>query len=487
MMANMLSRAATGRVFGDADLVESDGADTPLALHPLRFLGMGLFIAWLCCTHINAIYIESSSPVRLPIEMGMRLGDIGAFLVMALLASRIAALSGHRVAVSVSVFVTAFGTALIGLVLVPHGGGLGISFIVAIVTACGGAVLFCLWAEAFCQMSPTSMIVYGGGSCVAAFLVYCLVSTMMQPYAIIATSFLPIFSLACAWTSFKLLPREPHRDAVSYPVPWKIIVIMGIGGFISGSAGALLGDSSNLGAVHRIWVTCLAGCVLVYMALRRPAAFDIRFMARVCLASSAAALAIMPFAPTGLATAVSFLIKLAYVWFTVFCMALLANLAYRFDIPSLRLFALARACSEGGIFFGVMVRECIVQSGVALDTATLFAYVVIGFCFLGVCVVIWRSERAVNADWGAAGIAVQSGKRVVGPRERLIVRCEQLAQDHGLTARETEVLILIAQRKTRAEMEQELFLSQNTVKTHVRHVYAKLGVHSRADTYELIG
>lgn len=66
------------------------------------------------------------------------------------------------------------------------------------------------------------------------------------------------------------------------------------------------------------------------------------------------------------------------------------------------------------------------------------------------------------------------------------MRCEQLAQEHGLTARETEVLALIAQRKTRAEMEQELFLSQNTVKTHVRHVYAKLGVHSKADVYELV-
>ena len=75
----------------------------------------------------------------------------------------------------------------------------------------------------------------------------------------------------------------------------------------------------------------------------------------------------------------------------------------------------------------------------------------------------------------------------MGPRERLILRCEQLARTHGLTARETEVLTLIAQRKTRSEIEQELFLSQNTVKTHVRHVYAKLGVHSKSDVYELAG
>ena len=34
-------------------------------------------------------------------------------------------------------------------------------------------------------------------------------------------------------------------------------------------------------------------------------------------------------------------------------------------------------------------------------------------------------------------------------------------------------------------IEQELFLSQNTVKTHVRHLYAKLGVHSKTDVIAL--
>ena len=59
------------------------------------------------------------------------------------------------------------------------------------------------------------------------------------------------------------------------------------------------------------------------------------------------------------------------------------------------------------------------------------------------------------------------------------------AARHGLTAREAEIMALIAQRKSRAEIEQQLFLSQNTVKTHVRHLYAKLGAATKADVIAL--
>ncbi len=50
----------------------------------------------------------------------------------------------------------------------------------------------------------------------------------------------------------------------------------------------------------------------------------------------------------------------------------------------------------------------------------------------------------------------------------------------GLTTREAEVLTLIARGLTNAQIAEQLFLNESTIKTHINHVFAKTGVHDRA-------
>ncbi len=62
----------------------------------------------------------------------------------------------------------------------------------------------------------------------------------------------------------------------------------------------------------------------------------------------------------------------------------------------------------------------------------------------------------------------------------------RLAEAQGLTAREREVCELIAQGRSRPYIRELLCVSKNTVDSHVKHAYAKLGVHSNQELIDLI-
>lgn len=64
--------------------------------------------------------------------------------------------------------------------------------------------------------------------------------------------------------------------------------------------------------------------------------------------------------------------------------------------------------------------------------------------------------------------------------------CASLAASHGLTPREEQIFALLAQGRSQTYIRDTLFLSKNTVGTHVRHVYAKLGIHSKQELIDLV-
>jgi DNA-binding CsgD family transcriptional regulator len=51
----------------------------------------------------------------------------------------------------------------------------------------------------------------------------------------------------------------------------------------------------------------------------------------------------------------------------------------------------------------------------------------------------------------------------------------------GLTPAEQRVAVLVAEGRTNREVAAALFLGERTVESHLSHVYAKLGVRSRAE------
>ena len=80
--------------------------------------------------------------------------------------------------------------------------------------------------------------------------------------------------------------------------------------------------------------------------------------------------------------------------------------------------------------------------------------------------------------------AAARGDRVVLTQRSQHARIDEAVRwpgrDSGLTERESELLSLLSTGMTNRELGNHLYISENTVKTQLRHLYAKLGVRNRA-------
>jgi DNA-binding NarL/FixJ family response regulator len=95
-------------------------------------------------------------------------------------------------------------------------------------------------------------------------------------------------------------------------------------------------------------------------------------------------------------------------------------------------------------------------------------------------------KNATPEELSAAITRVNEGLSVLAPEvTRQVLKAVSLdsgrGQDSGLSSREMEVLKCLAQGMTTAQISSDLFISDNTVKTHVRHILDKLEAANRAE------
>jgi len=98
------------------------------------------------------------------------------------------------------------------------------------------------------------------------------------------------------------------------------------------------------------------------------------------------------------------------------------------------------------------------------------------FTFLGIWVANQISRPKIKT------VVVEKEIKVPEPNSYIPNECE-LKKLH-LSAREYEVLQLLAKGKSNAEIGEELYLSIHTIKTHVSNLYLKMDVKSRTQAMD---
>ena len=89
------------------------------------------------------------------------------------------------------------------------------------------------------------------------------------------------------------------------------------------------------------------------------------------------------------------------------------------------------------------------------------------------------TDRYANED------GAESPGAVAEPKDAFAARIAALVDHGGLTPREQDVLVALARGRSAQYIADTFVVSKETARTHIRHIYQKLAVHSREELMDL--
>ncbi|MEG0756833.1 MAG: helix-turn-helix transcriptional regulator [Raoultibacter sp.] len=133
-----------------------------------------------------------------------------------------------------------------------------------------------------------------------------------------------------------------------------------------------------------------------------------------------------------------------------------------------------------GAIAGRTTNSLITEAPLAAEALTAaFVFAFIAFLWLG-----FRDFSFARVINGVKAITAPEIKQI---GDHIEARCREIGMREGLTEREIDILGLLAKGRDGKFIAEEYVLSYNTVKTHIKHIYQKLGVHSRQELIDLVG
>lgn len=259
-----------------------------------------------------------------------------------------------------------------------------------------------------------------------------------------------------------------------------VVALMTVTSFAFALREVLVGNSSfDSGSLSAGGSLCVA-IVLLASILVNSRAFNFASTFRVLLPLSVAAFLLLPTNVEFLKTISDFSSSTTFALVENLMIITLASLCRNGYCTSTWSFGIAYGLHNIGVFLGRSTwRVFDIMQATDFEVTLFFGVVA---ALVTALTMILLPTRQSFVEWGLeiftgkSPEAIEKAGRI--KRETLL---KEFAAAHGLTSREETILVCMDQGKTIQQMQDELFISKATVKTHIHNVYGKLDVHSRQE------
>lgn len=349
-----------------------------------------------------------------------------------------------------------------------------------------------VWAEVYSLDELNRGSAWAPGSIACSFLFYFAVSAMPSIIEVAIIALMPFGSMmialnirkrvrtgsarrACARIesvrgSLKLLPRNVSLLFFGYSAFFGVMIYL-----YAAPNGGVNQTESMLQYCARGLSAAVFFVGIAYFGWKPRVAY------RTAMLIMVAGFLALPFLFTEFKFAVGVIANMGYGCFDSLIWAILLGLAKDGKASVSAYVGLGRLLTAGGTLVGAAV-TIFVKALFRLD-ATQMVALSSSMTFLMVVMLMFvlYDDKGGKLLWGAMDDS-SPGLHAGG----LEAAVESIAQGCALTNREAEVLSLLAQGRSMPYIASSFHISENTVKSHVRHIYQKASLHNRQELLDRI-
>lgn len=488
-------------------------------------VGFSLYWAWIDAALVGAPLARSVAENTLFGDLTSMISVLFCILVY-LLCYRVPALSEWTRSRPVRWTIAALASA--GAVLVSLGGTRSLGMMAGGLALIGlgmGAIVL-MWAEDYASDEQGRGYIWVAGSIALSFPIYLVAVELSDWMRIVTVAALPLASCA--------LLAPPRRDLPLLPKAERTFVARSAADDESAGACAVMGFPRNVafwfaafgfvfGIMQRFSNSpVLLDPVLMDFQQGGRALAAVVFFVGLCVFSwkphtvyrlstsiVLVGLVLVPIFGSDGNFAAGFIAHMAYGFFECMSWSIVFEImrARRSDAGATA--GAARLLSSVGLLTGTLA-VVVARTMFAADALQMQSILSSSVCILVIATMMVLDTNSDDNVWammkaGSGG----SGRRVAGPDAegrdagaeaadagsgaddaqtdgRLQRSAAALGRERGLTERETQILALLAQGRTSPYISKELLIGVNTVNTHKRRIYQKLGVHDKQELIDMV-
>lgn len=465
------------------DTIEGAKGRTGMPALVFGALGFGVFGAW-------GFVIESSTALSgLEDAAGSWLWPSTVAYAAVLLVFAFAYRASERALPFRTLSVACGGVGLAGALLAvaaeASGGPIALVSSAALLTGIVRGVSGLLMLVLFSRLKERDLVGLFGASMLVTSAIALLVHAVPgAPSSLFALAALPV---ACSLLLLKChVVFEDVQDdgsldeSVAWSFPAKPVGMLVVYTFVvhlgAGLVPALEFAAAPLGNI-------VAGVLMLVFATLLWSKFQVGLVYRASLPIVLASILLCLFPDQPLASfGVGFFGGLGFAAFLAFANVVLCAISHRYGVSPVWLFGITMA-----VRIPAKLAAGEVAGLAAVDAGLFVPVVVVAALALVSLSMACASGDDYESSWGMQPLASNASANVETPYKAFLNRCAELARAYNLTHREEEVLTLLAQGMNVPAVESALVISKSTVKSHVRNLYGKLGVHSRDELLDMVG